>query len=187
MLTILITKKSASFHEAFSKIHILTKRRLWSYQNTFTMHFLNWVWCFTKHSEVKVRLNNTQLTQQQTYRRASDKKPGYRGLWQEERKKKKMEGIHFWEVWWWEGVAGSGKKKRGFKSLLNQEIKKKMKHTQMPSHFPSQASSLCLAAKRFCSLASCSFFFSASRCSFVRLLFTPRAPITSFRASAALV
>lgn len=36
-------------------------------------------------------------------------------------------------------------------------------------------------------LASCSFFRSASLCSLVRLLFTPRAPITSLRASIALV
>lgn len=36
-------------------------------------------------------------------------------------------------------------------------------------------------------LASWSFLLSASRCSLDRLLFTPRAPITSLRASAALV
>lgn len=79
-------------------------------------------------------------------------------------------------------------------------------------HRPSQASSRCLAAKRFCSdektpesiihiisnksklfmndwspLASRSLFLSASRSSLVWLLFTPRALITSRRARAALV
>lgn len=87
-------------------------------------------------------------------------------------------------------VGGSGKLKKkteeekklkSLSPLLNQGIK------CVSSHFPSQASSLCLAARRFCSFASCSFFLSASRCSFVTLLFTPRAPITSLRASDALV
>lgn len=92
-------------------------------------------------------------------------------------------------------------------------------NTNLCLQLPSQASSRCLAAKRFCSgyktdqinlfwiihicihhsqlffiaslvmspLACFSLFLSASRSSLVWLLFTPRAPITSRRARAALV